>query len=222
MGVRVGFVGVQVGFRQRHATKSPPPPWMADSVSAGTLMLEIDLGAMADIAIWGYGVDPPADINPHLAWCRACQPDPVGTATGGPSSWTESGYRLRRPGDPGCALPCPAPSLNRLAQRRPGAGRPCDTGYVIRTAQITGLFDLWPLLAVPSREVHERSTAGTSQVSKRSAKTGAATAKPRAGSTMAGRCLLHSSAPVHGDTPVPAGFSRRPADYARATPSARQ
>jgi len=119
----------------------------------------------------------------------------VATATGGPSSWAESGYCLRRPGDPGCALPCPAPSLNRLAQRRPGAGRPCDTGYVIRTAQITGLFDLSPLLAVPSREVHERSTAGTSQVSKRSAETGAATAKPRAGSTMAGRCLLHGSAP---------------------------
>jgi hypothetical protein len=57
----------------------------------------------------------------------------------------------------------------------PGAG-PLDTGYVIRTAQVTGLFDLSPLSSVPSREVHERSTAGTSQVSKRSAETGAATA----------------------------------------------
>jgi hypothetical protein len=55
-------------------------------------MLEIDLGAVTDRAVWGYGVDPPADINPHLAWCRACQPGPVGTATGGPSSWAESGY----------------------------------------------------------------------------------------------------------------------------------
>ena len=34
-------------------------------------MLEIDLGAMADIAIWGYGFDPPADINPHLISCHA-------------------------------------------------------------------------------------------------------------------------------------------------------
>jgi hypothetical protein len=64
------------------------------------------------------------------------------------------------PGDHGCALSCQAP---------------CDTGYVIRTAQVTGLFDLSPS-SVPSREVHERSTAGTSPVSKRSAETGAATA----------------------------------------------
>jgi len=54
---------------------------------------------------------------------------------------------------------------------------PCDTGYAIRTAQVTGLFDLSPS-SVPSREVHERSTAGTSQVSKRPAETGAAFCRP--------------------------------------------
>jgi hypothetical protein len=28
--------------------------------------LEIDFSAVAHRAMWGYGVDPPADMNPHL------------------------------------------------------------------------------------------------------------------------------------------------------------
>ena len=46
------------------------------------LMLEIDLGAVAHRAMWGYGVDPPADINPYLVSGRVCQPDLAGTAAG--------------------------------------------------------------------------------------------------------------------------------------------
>jgi hypothetical protein len=55
-----------------------------------------------------------------------------------------------------------------------------------------------------------RCLKGPPQVIKRSAETGAAPAKPRAGSTMAGRCLLPGSARVHDDTPVPAGFCGGP------------
>jgi len=71
-----------------------------------------------------------------------------------------------------------------------GAG-PCDTSGVIRTMQVTGLLTSRP--SVPScevhdREVHERSTAGTSQVSKRSAETG----QLGAGSSVAGRCILQA------------------------------
>jgi hypothetical protein len=29
-------------------------------------LLQIDFGAVAHRAMWGYGVDPPADMNPHL------------------------------------------------------------------------------------------------------------------------------------------------------------
>ena len=38
-------------------------------------MLEIYLGAVPHRAMWGYGVDPPADINPIWVWRRASQPD---------------------------------------------------------------------------------------------------------------------------------------------------
>jgi hypothetical protein len=65
-----------------------------------------------------------------------------------------------------------------------------DTGCVIRTAQVTGPFDRSPL-SVPSREVHERSTVGTSQVSRRSAETDAAPDnRLEAGLSAAGRCIL--------------------------------
>jgi hypothetical protein len=63
-------------------------------------------------------------------------------------------------------------------QRRPPAFLPrsrllnsylaFDTGCAITAVQVTGPFDRSPL-SVPSREVNERSTAGTSQVSRRSA-----------------------------------------------------
>jgi hypothetical protein len=31
--------------------------------------------------MWGYGVDPPADFNPHPVSCHACQPDPAGNCS---------------------------------------------------------------------------------------------------------------------------------------------
>lgn len=69
----MGFESVSWGstrVSRQHAIKSPPPPRMADDVPAGqghrtlargTLMLEIDLGAVAHRAMWGMGVDPPSD-----------------------------------------------------------------------------------------------------------------------------------------------------------------
>jgi hypothetical protein len=48
-------------------------------------MPEINLGAVTHRAIWGYGVDPPADMNPHLVSCRYVSPIWPGTAVGGPS-----------------------------------------------------------------------------------------------------------------------------------------
>jgi hypothetical protein len=109
---------------------------------------------------------------------------------------------------------------------------PCDTGYLIGTAQVTGLLDLSPS-SVPSCDVHERSTAGTSQVRKRSAETGAATANrepvhpwpvafcrpsgPRWRGLLSWRGRPHEAPrrqparfrPRPRRCPVPAGFSRR-------------
>ncbi len=78
----------------------------------------------------------------------------------------------------------PAPRLTGRFSRT-GAGL-CGTSCVIRTAQVTGPFDPLPS-SVPSREVHDRSAAGTSQVSQRPAEL----ARHRAaGLSMAGRCIL--------------------------------
>jgi len=136
-------------------------------------VLDADLVAVAYRAMWGYGVDRSADFNPHLVSCHARQPDP-----GRELKLADHHHALGRvaafagPGGSWRTLPCQR--LNRPVQRRLEQA-PCDTGYAIRTAQVTGLFDLSPS-SVPSREVRERSTAGTSQVSKRPAETGAATA----------------------------------------------
>ena len=126
---------------------------------------------------------------------------------------------------------------------------PAGTGLTLAQlsgAQVTGLFDLSPS-SVPSREVHDRSTAGTWQVSQRSAETGAAPTwepvhpwpaaafcRPCAGQAGAAGCPAwlarnkrhgarrRSSATVQGDTPRSAGFPGLPADpvgYAWARPS---
>ena len=58
----------------------------------------------------------------------------------------------------------PAPRLNRPVQRGVEFG-PGDTGGIIRTAQVTGFFDLSPS-SLPGREVHE----GPPQVHRRSAR----------------------------------------------------
>ena len=84
-------------------------------------------------------------------------------------------------------LCAPVPALNRPVQR--GLELAFDAGRAIRAAQVTGPFDRSPL-SVPSREVYERSTAGTSQVSRRSAETGAAPASWKLVLSVAGGCIL--------------------------------
>ena len=84
----------------------------------------------------------------------------------------------------------PTPQYQSLT--RPRSFRD-DTGCVIRTEQVTVPFDRSPL-SVPSREVCERSTAGTSQVSGRSAEAGAAPVS--AGSWFIRGRSLHSAAHV--------------------------
>ncbi len=82
----------------------------------------------------------------------------------------------------------------RQLQRRPSprtgpsGASPSDTCGVTRTAQITGLFDPLAVLGTGG-EVDKRSTAGTWQVSKRSAETGAA---PAAGNRFLRGPSLHS------------------------------
>jgi hypothetical protein len=86
--------------------------------------------------------------------------------------------------------PAPTPPEPAGSAVRGGRGvGTCDTGGVVRTVQVTGLFDLSPS-SVPSREVHEKSTAGTSQVSKGPAGTGAA---PASWEPVIGVQSLHSA-----------------------------
>src|ERR1035441_687643 len=77
MGVQVGFMGVRVGSAGRQAWFWP----LSDSGPAAALngrqrfctsdgirpvrLLEINIGAVAYRAMWGYGVDPPSAWNPH-------------------------------------------------------------------------------------------------------------------------------------------------------------
>lgn len=124
-------------------------------------------------------VSPRRHHPPIWVWCRACQPDPVGTA-----------------------------AVSAL----------CSTSCVIRTAQVTGPFDPLPS-SVPSREVHGRPAAGTSQVSQRPAEL--AQHRP-AGLSVAGRCILPPirrpgsrgllpGGSVQSD-PISAGLPRLPLD----------
>src|ERR1039458_4757865 len=95
MGVQVGFHGgstwfaghqawlwplnhsgpaVALGGRQRFCT--------SERIRAVRL-LEIDFGAVAHRAMWGYGVGPPADINPHLGLASRISARPAGIAADG-------------------------------------------------------------------------------------------------------------------------------------------
>jgi len=137
-------------------------------------------------------VSPRRHHPPIWVWCRACQPDPVGTA-----------------------------AVSAL----------CSTSCVIRTAQVTGPFDPLPS-SVPSREVHGRPAAGTSQVSQRPAEL--AQHRP-AGLSVAGRCILPPmrrpgsrgllpGGSVQSD-PISAGLPRLPLDpagHAWARPATHQ
>ena len=124
--------------------------------------------------MWGYGVDPPADINPHLGLVSRMS---VGLKLAFVAQVASSGLR----------------SSQVLFDRSPTSG--------------------------PSREVHERSTAGTSQVSKKPTGTGAAPASwkqaypwpvvafcsPPADKTGAACCPTWSA---QNDTPISAAFTR--------------
>jgi hypothetical protein len=74
MGVRIGFAGVQLWFygstRLRFDCGSR---WQIaflhvrdKSLPEGARVLEIDFGAVAYGAMWGYGVDPPSLRNPSI------------------------------------------------------------------------------------------------------------------------------------------------------------
>src|SRR5260370_15158253 len=51
---------------------------MAIRVAKNADVLYAYLSVIAYRAIWGYGVDPPADANPHLVACSVRQPDLAG------------------------------------------------------------------------------------------------------------------------------------------------
>jgi hypothetical protein len=108
----------------------------------------------------GYRVDPPRRHQPHLGLAsRISAPDqptlpPTAITTRLVSALVVMGLYF------GASAP-----LNRPVQW--GLELAFDTGCVIRTEQATGPFDR-SRLSVPSREVYERSAAGTSQVSRRS------------------------------------------------------
>jgi hypothetical protein len=121
----------------------------------------------------------------------------------------------------------PAPRLNRRLGR--SRSRPCDTGSVVRTAQVTGLLTSRVVGTVPARylkgppQVHHRSVRGQ--------RSWPCHGLLETGSSMAGHCILqtrhgpgrhgplpgviaqmkrrtarrHRFAPVEGDTPISAG-----------------
>jgi hypothetical protein len=113
-----------------------------------------------------WGSIPPPRLTPMGVCCRGCRPDAAGTAADGHHH--APGWCLIDPGVHGSARRCHRPAQPAGSPGR-GTGL-CGTGCVIRTAQVTGPFGRSPS-SIPSREVHERSIAGTSQVSKRSAET---------------------------------------------------
>jgi hypothetical protein len=147
------------------------------------------------------------------------------------------------PGDHGCGLSCQRPP-EPASSAAPGVG-PCDTGHVIRTAQVTGLISRHhqhrparylkgppqghcrsvrgqrkPQRLTGSRFIHGRSLHSAGQAGH----AGAACC-PRVAAHMKRHGVSrHGSAPVHGDTPVPAGFSPPPAipRTMRARPPGRQ
>src|ERR1039457_6158276 len=127
-------------------------------------------------------------------WSRvAYQPDLTGHCGGGAMTtrwvWLVPSYILVTLALRSRASAPPEPAVQRCAELAHLTG-------IVRTAQVTGPFDLSPS-SVPSREVREWSTAGTSQVSERSAETGAAAAPHRPaggrGSSVAGRCILQTT-----------------------------
>jgi hypothetical protein len=119
------------------------------------------------------GSIPPPTSTPIWVWCRACHPDPAGTAAaGGHHGVHGSAPRRQRPAEP-------AGSAGR------GAGL-CGASCISRTAQVRGPFDL-----SPHRDHSARYLKGPPQVSKRPAEL--VQHRP-AGSTFIRRGSWHSEA----------------------------
>src|SRR6266581_8568560 len=85
MGVQVGFMGVGVGSAGRQAWLWPLNQSGPAAVLGGrqrfctsedirpVRLLQINFGAVAHRAMWGYGVDPPADMYPPGPALRGCR-----------------------------------------------------------------------------------------------------------------------------------------------------
>jgi hypothetical protein len=121
----------------------------------------------------------------------------------------------------------------RICTRRRGA-MGVQVGFAGRLRKLLRLRSHGTFDSAPSREVHERSTTGTSRVNERSVETGAVRHAGQGWHSLlswqgsareAPQRRQHSSALVQGDTPIPAGFSRLPTDplgHAWARPPAHQ
>jgi hypothetical protein len=174
---------------------------------------------------------PPASTP---IWSRVTHVSPIrpGTEAGGPSpmrwAWLlPSQVRVIMAVCSRASAP-PEPAGQRCLEQAP-----CDTGYVIGTAQVTGPLTSRRYRYRPAGcrkgppQVHRRSVRGQRKLA-RQRLTGSRFIHGRplpsvgqAGHAGAVCCpgvaarrkrrdvSRHGSAPVHGDTPVPAGFSRR-------------
>jgi hypothetical protein len=86
MGVQVGFIGGSTRFASRQAwlwplNHSGPAVALGGKQRFCTSerirpirLMEIDFGAAAPRAMWGYGVDPPPTSNPHLGLVSRMSP----------------------------------------------------------------------------------------------------------------------------------------------------
>ena len=178
-------------------------------------LLEIDFSAVAHRAMWGYGVGPPADINPHLGLVsrisarrgRHCSRRPA----------QAPGWCLRRSWCSWLCALAPVPhSTDLFTQNWPLWHRLCHQdcpGY--------GSFSA-ARCHRDHPEGHERSAVGASQVSKRSAETGAH--RPARSRFVRGR-PLHSASPSAdqgGAACCPACQSKRYPDLSRVLVTAQQ
>jgi hypothetical protein len=165
------FRGGSTRVPRRHATKNLPLSRIANGVPAGQKhkgSVETSLCRRLISALWlivpygAMGSIPPPTSTP--IWSRVAMSARSGRALQLAGRHPRAGLvgALVDPGDHGSSSTVPAPRLNRPVQRCVEFG-PGDTGSVIRTAQVTGLFDLSPS-SLPCRQVHE----GPQQVHRRS------------------------------------------------------
>ena len=147
------------------------------------------------------GSIPPPTSTPIRVWCRACHPDPAGTAAvGGHHGVHGSVPRRQRPTEPGG-------SAGR------GAGL-CGASCASRTAQVMGPFDLAVIGTHSARymKVHRRSARGRrnwcsiARLEAHLSVVGRGILKPMLRPAGAACCPARS---VQRDTPTSAGLSCR-------------